>query len=221
MSSLLMFSVDWERVPVKNRQFAGVRNGTSQRNRSLTPDRRVQRTKTSLREALMGLAREKPYDAIAVKEILGRANVGRSTFYAHFHDKNELLESAIHEMLGSIHDRRPARGGVDEPLAFSRPILDYIAEHRRCGAAMPRDGRVVMHARLQTVLTSLIGDGLAALSGRQPTPAIPTDLIARHIAGTFVLVLNWWVETDAKLTAADVDARFRALVLPVLTALRQ
>jgi hypothetical protein len=56
---------------------------------------------------------------------------------------------------------------------------------------------------------------------RQPTPTIPTDLIARHIAATFVLVLNWWVETDAKLTAAEVDARFRALVLPVLTALRQ
>jgi hypothetical protein len=56
------------------------------------------------------------------------------------------------------------------------------------------------------------------LSGPRPAPAIPTDLIARHVAATFVLVLNWWVETDAKLTAAEVDARFRALVLPVLTA---
>jgi AcrR family transcriptional regulator len=169
---------------------------------------------------LIGLAREKPYDAIAVKEILSRANVGRSTFYAHFHDKNELLESGIAAMLGSTHDRPPACGGADGPLAFSRPILDYIAEHRRCGAAMPPDGRVVMHARLQTVLTNLISDNFA-LSGRQPTSAIPTDLIARYIAATFVLVLNWWVETHVRLTAAEVDARFRTLVLPVLTAPRQ
>ena len=169
----------------------------------------------------MSLAREKPYDVIAVKEILGRANVGRSTFYAHFHDKNELLESGIYEVLGSTHDRRPARGGVNELLAFSRAILDYIAEHRRCGATMPRDGRVDMHARLQAVLTSRICDNLAALSGRQPAPAISIDLLARHIAATFVLVLNWWVETDAKLMAAEVDDRFRALVLPVLTAVRQ
>jgi AcrR family transcriptional regulator len=175
-------SVDWERVAVKNRHSAGVRNGTSPKNRPVTPDRQVQRTKTSLRDALMGLAWEKPYDAIAVKEILGRANVGRSTFYAHFHDKNELLESGIYEMLGSIHDRRPARGGIDDPLAFSRPIPDYIAEHRRCGAAMPRDGRAVMHARLQTVLTNLISDDFAASVGGQRTPAIPTDLFARHIA---------------------------------------
>lgn len=170
---------------------------------------------------MLGLAREKPYDTIVVKEILGRANVGRSTFYAHFHDKHELLESGIYAMLGSVHNRRPARGGVDELLAFSRAILDYIAEHRRCGATMPRDGRVEMHARLQTVLTNLIGDDLAALPGRQTAPTVPTDLIARHIAATFVLVLNWWVETDAKLTAPEVDVRFRALVLPVLTALRQ
>jgi hypothetical protein len=41
----------------------------------------VRRTKASLHDALIGLAREKPYPSIAVKEILDRANVGRSTFY--------------------------------------------------------------------------------------------------------------------------------------------
>jgi hypothetical protein len=45
------------------------------------------------------------------------------------------------------------------------------------------------------------------------------DLLARHIAATFVLVLDWWVDTDAALTPVDVDARFRALVTPILTAL--
>ena len=132
-----------------------------------------------------------------------------------------LLESGICEMLASIHDRRPATGGVEGLLAFSRAILDDIAEHRRCGATMPRNGRVDMHARMQAVLMDLISDDLDALFGRRPPSAVPTDLIARHIAATFVLVLNWWVETNAKLTAAEVDARFRALVLPVLTTLRQ
>ena len=46
---------------------------------------------------------------------------------------------------------------------------------------------------------------------------IPTDLIARHIASTFVLVLNWWVENNSELTATDVDACFRELILPTLT----
>src|SRR5262249_3903679 len=62
-------------------------------------DRRTQRTKNLLHEALGSLIREKPYEAIVVQEILDRANVGRSTFYMHFRDKDELLVSGIHDML--------------------------------------------------------------------------------------------------------------------------
>ena len=83
---------------------------------------------------------------------------------------------------------------------------------------MTREGRVVMHARLEDVLISMISDELA-MSGVRPSEGhIPADLLARHIAATFVLVLDWWVETDAALTPEDVDARFRALVTSILTA---
>ena len=66
-------------------------------------DRRIQKTMHLLHEALGSLIREKPYDEIVVQEILDRANVGRSTFYMHFRDKDELLVSGIHDMLGSVH----------------------------------------------------------------------------------------------------------------------
>ena len=76
-------------------------------------DRRVQKTQGLLREALVSLIHEKSYNAIAVKEILDRANVGRSTFYTHFRDKDELLVSGIHEMMRSLHSAglpSPAKG---------------------------------------------------------------------------------------------------------------
>ena len=47
---------------------------------------------------------------------------------------------------------------------------------------------------------------------------VPPELLARHVAATFVLVLNWWVESGSPITAAEIDAHFRALVLPVLAA---
>ncbi len=65
-------------------------------------DRRIQKTQKLLHEALVSLMHEKSYDSIVVKEILNRANVGRSTFYTHFRDKDELLVSGIHEMLRSV-----------------------------------------------------------------------------------------------------------------------
>src|SRR3712207_8649655 len=64
------------------------------RNRPETTDRRVQRTKTSLHNAR--LAREKPHPSIAVKEILDRANVGRSTFYTHFRDRKSTRLNSSH-----------------------------------------------------------------------------------------------------------------------------
>lgn len=198
-----------------------MRNGTSGAHRPETRDRRVQKTKTSLREALVGLAREKPYDSIVVQEILDRANVGRSTFYTHFRDKHELLESGIHEMLRSVYDRPRFGSALERVIAFSLPILEYVDEHRRAdGPRMTREGRVVMHDHLRDVLANLIAEDVAvAMRGRQTAPQMPAALVARHIASTFVLVLNWWVESGAALIPAAVDARFRALVLPLLTAL--
>ena len=54
-------------------------------------DRRVQRTRALLLSALLDLIVEQGYEEITVQDIVDRANVGRSTFYAHFLDKRELL----------------------------------------------------------------------------------------------------------------------------------
>jgi AcrR family transcriptional regulator len=180
----------------------------------------VRRTKTSLHNALIGLAREKPYSSIAVKEILDRANVGRSTFYTHFRDKDDLLDSGIHELLRSIDTWSRSSTGPERLVAFSLPALQHIEEHRKAGhRKMPREGRIVMHEHLQDVLVRVITDELEKVRGCMLTPTLPADLIAHYLAGTFVLVLNWWVSRDAHWTAADADRRFRDLVTPTLREL--
>src|SRR5205085_389973 len=55
-------------------------------------DRRSARTQRSLSEALVGLVKEKRFDDITVQEVIDRANVGRSTFYSHFRDKEDLFQ---------------------------------------------------------------------------------------------------------------------------------
>src|SRR6266545_1260869 len=58
-------------------------------------DRRVQKTRKLLQDALIELVVEKSYESVSIREILDRANVGRSTFYAHFQDKDQLLHSIL------------------------------------------------------------------------------------------------------------------------------
>ena len=188
-------------------------------------DRRVQKTETLLRDALTSLIREKAYDSIVVKEILERANVGRSTFYTHFRDKDELLASSIHEML------RPARSTQLSPSArphekiirFSLPIFEQLQQHRhqhrRAGdGVMDARSRAILHGRLQNVLVELIGDDVErCLQGRRKAAGqMPPNVLVNYVASTFVLVLNWWVETDSPLAPKEVNDLFRALVLPTL-----
>src|ERR1700712_3059528 len=65
-------------------------------------DRRTARTKSSLRSALINLILEKRYDEITVQDIIDRANVGRSTFYVHCLDKDDLLISDFTRVLDMV-----------------------------------------------------------------------------------------------------------------------
>lgn len=187
-----------------------------------TKDRRIQRTEAQLRDALGALIREKPYDDIVVKEILDRANVGRSTFYTHFRDKDELLLSGIQDMLRSerpAHVRRVPAKPCDGIVWFSLPILEHIEQHRRTGGAtMDARGRRAMHEHLQHAIADLIEEEVRKVLGRslraagRPSP----ELLVRWIASTFVMVLNWWVESDNPLPAREADSLFRGLIEPSL-----
>jgi AcrR family transcriptional regulator len=67
-----------------------------------TTDRRVRRTRELLRSALLSLIQEKGYERITVRDILDRADVGRSTFYAHYRDKDELLQSGFEDVRSAL-----------------------------------------------------------------------------------------------------------------------
>jgi AcrR family transcriptional regulator len=152
------------------------------------------------------LIHEKPYDAIALKEILHRANVGRSTFYTHFRDKDELLATAMDDLMGTA---------AAEPrlLRFSLPIFRHV-DHHRHATRMGASGRASLHARLEREIAGVVA---AELRGGA---LVPTELAIRHVTATFRTVLDWWVDTNSALSPAEVDGLFRALVLPALAGQR-
>jgi len=187
-------------------------------------DRRIEKTEALLREALSSLIREKAYDSIVVKEILDRANVGRSTFYTHFRDKDELLASTIHEMLRPAQSPqlRASPKPSERIIRFSLPILEYLEGHRhehvRGKPGLDARSRALLHEHLQNVVAELIeSDVERFFQGRRKTAdAMPPAVLVQYVASTFVLVLNWWVETDSPLTPREVNELFRALVVPTL-----
>jgi AcrR family transcriptional regulator len=186
-------------------------------------DRRIQKTQNLLREALVSLIREKAYDSITVREILDRANVGRSTFYMHFRDKDQLLVSGIHDMLGSVHSAElpPSAKRYERIIWFSLSVFEYHHKHRHTGAArMGTRGRAIIHEHLRKVLAELIAGefGKDFRSRRKASGQISPDLLVQYVASTFILVLNWWLESRSPLLPKEVNDLFRALILPTLAA---
>ena len=195
------------------------------RGREARPDRRIQRTRALLHEALGSLIREKAYDRISVAEILDRAKVSRSTFYIHFRDKDELLTSSMRALLlGALTAHRAASADPAERMvAFSLPLLSHIHEHRRAAeTGLGERGRAILHEHLRRVLSEWIVQAMeedrdlrGSRAGRSP---IAPELLARHLASTFVLILHWWLDRGRGTSFAEADELFRALVLPVLRA---
>lgn len=184
-------------------------------------DRRIARTQKLLRDALHSLIHERDYDSIVVKEILDRANVGRSAFYMHFRDKDELLVSAFHDILGTVPSPRPPSGDDNNErfLWFSLPVFEHLDQLRRAGELkLGPKGRAVLHGHLQKVLAGLIAEHVKKSFRRRPKTAgqIPLDLLVRYIDSTFILVLNWWVENKCPLPPKEVNRLFRSLIEPTL-----
>jgi AcrR family transcriptional regulator len=183
-------------------------------------DRRVQKTRGLLHRALVSLIHEKEYESVVVKEILARANVGRSTFYAHFRDKGELLDTGLRDMLRACAARAPGRSGsrAEQLLRFSGPLFAHV-DHVRGGRDWSSDARrqAVVHERLRQAIAELVADDLRRLGYRpEDRGGVPAALLAQHVASTYVLVFDWWMRREEPIGAVAANERFRELLLPTL-----
>lgn len=185
-------------------------------------DGRVRKTRLRLHDALVSLIHEKNYQSIIVNEILERADVGRSAFYAHFQNKDALLRSSIERVLRSMPAREPtkAAGVFGQALSFSFPLFAYIGQCRGSSRLrMSRTGRTILHRHLRRVLVQAIAGEVEAAKRLSPRPtSVPTELLTEFIIGTFVLVLTWWVERERPVTPQEIDDLFLGLVAPALAA---
>ncbi|HEX4814162.1 MAG TPA: TetR/AcrR family transcriptional regulator [Nonomuraea sp.] len=179
----------------------------------MSGDRRVRRTRRLIQEALVALILEKGYDAVTVSDIVDRADVGRSTFYAHFTDKQDVLFSTMRD-LAFLHPV-PAAGSA-ELFAFSRPMFEHVREQERLvRALMGRRGGGLVHARGERLLSALVRNELVA-AGARSSPAL--DLLVACVVGAFMGLLRAWVDGETTASPAELDAAFRAAVEPGVRA---
>lgn len=176
-------------------------------------DRRVARTHASLQDALIALIPERGYASITVEDVCSRANVGRSTFYAHYPDKEALRAATIDAHLHSL--TRPHETSSDEVpherlFAFSLPMFEHARAARALHMALVADGGDAIHNAVRERIRRSIRDELSG--SPVDATAIPVALVVHFIAGAFVSVLGWWLSEERDISAEEADRMFQQLV---------
>lgn len=110
-------------------------------------DRRVQRTRMAVFEAFRGLVLTRKYDDIKIAEIIDAAGIGRSTFYEHFRNKDDVLLTAIEPLFGPLA-KIPSNAADAEHVQF---VIDHFWEQRRFA-------RIVFQGVLYEKMTRKLAD---------------------------------------------------------------
>lgn len=129
-----------------------------------------------------------------------------------------MLVSGIYDILDAVSSKSPAAGNSAERLIwFSLAVFEHHDQHRHEGRARigPR-GRAVLHEHLRKVLAELIAGDMQRNPRTRRRMRIPADLRVHYTASTFILVLNWWIDSQSRLRPSEVNELFHSLVLPIL-----
>lgn len=179
-------------------------------------DRRVARTRTALYEALVRLIRDRDYETITVEDILGEADVGRSTFYAHFTSKDDLLKNSLERLKALLvatrerHGQAVAEGGTAEVWDASRALFEHVHEFTDIQLALAGNrGGAVVDAAVDAVLSDVLRESFPA----RTEGGVPRELAIRHIVATFNTILRWWLHGQREIAPTEADRLFKMLVL--------
>jgi len=195
-------------------------------------DRRVHRTKNALRNAFQELINEKDYDQVTVEEITDRANLGRTTFYLHYKDKEDLLlENFIGLFDDMVHQvsQTPVSAWQldvwlrDTEIAPVKPnllVFQHVAENAEFyRIVLHGEGALKVIERLRSIITGAVNAMARSKieqEGVRVDLKIPLEVLANYYAGSLLGLINWWLENDMPYSAEEMKEMFNELFKPGL-----
>lgn len=188
-------------------------------------DRRVVRTQRALQDALIQLILEKGYDVVTIEEITDRADLGRTTFYLHFKDKEDLFMSAIDAICEDFIDKHQTiLDLIDNPksaikklrLNLDERILYHIFAHARDHADLYKvmlrgEGSVKASQRFSRIIIQEAITRLRAVPGLESK--VPMEVLAVYFSGTLIELITWWLEEDQPYSIEDMVRYYQQLFI--------
>ena len=172
-------------------------------------DRRVKRTQQLLAKALIALTLEKGYDAVTIRDITERADIGYATFFRHYHHKDALLQDVSEVVLAELKNLLPTAPGADA-VAIGTTLFHYVQENSNII-------RVLLSSRSSTSLVQYIIDIATQDVLNKNTPlegsAVPIEIAAYHLVNSSIALIQWWLEHEMPYSPERMGIIFHELII--------
>ncbi len=187
-------------------------------------DRRINRTRKLMHEALMSLIVEKGYEDITVQDILDRADTGRSTFYAHYRDKDELLLSSFEHLRNLFEQQQQAliasrHTGKEPEVNIILELFRHTGEHHKLYKAIAgkKSGEMILKY-LHRYLNNLLIVPLTELMKSRKSPPVPIEITTHYLVSSLISLITWWLDNNMPYSAEKMDEIFRILTTTSIEA---
>ena len=168
-----------------------------------------EQTRQAVYDAFTGLLGQKKYASITVQEIIDRANIGRSTFYAHFETKDDLLKSLCAEIFEHVFSEELQKekthdfSAAHDTGAMITHILFHLQEHMAYlpGILSGESGEIFLSSFKEQL------KGLFARSGAASGGAVPREYILNHMVCDFAETVRWWTQ-NRQYTPEEISSFF-------------
>ena len=188
---------------------------------AVSRDRRVRRTRKLLHDAFLELVIEKGYEKTTIQDILDRADVGRSTFYVHYRDKEALLTASFDGMRDQLEGELaeiPATSAVDVALPAALLFEHAYRNQRVYRALCGRQGGALVQRYLRRLIGDLLRKHLRPPFTQTGT-GVPADVAAEFYASAALGLLVWWIDHEFRNGPMWLTSTYRALAAPGQTVI--
>lgn len=168
-------------------------------------DLRVIKTKNTIYTALIELMKEKTFEEIKVSDICNKALINRSTFYAHYTDKYELLSEWISELKLSFTKELKINEENENPkkyyLELIKIFLDHIDNKRDIYLAIMINNR---NSIMMDIIYDVLDNDIISHVKNDNNSKIPNKVIAKFYLGAVFNVGIEWLKYKDKYSKEDI-----------------
>lgn len=145
------------------------------------------RTRAALREAMLALVEQKPFDQITIRDITAQSGTGYATFFRHYRDKAELLNDLAADEIAELIKLTVL---LDEnTMATARAVCRHVDQHRKLWSALLLGGAAgVVHEDFIRQARAI------AASQPRHTSWLPDDLKVLFGVSAAVEIFAWWLQ---------------------------